>query len=190
MSTNLEIEVKATLSKKDYDKLISNFDASRIYRQVNCYYDTKQHQIVKKNCGLRTRVINDEIELTLKVSEAIGKTEINQQISNKELQNLNKYNIFPCGEVKQFLESKLGIDLEGIKFLGFLITDRLDITYKNTLISIDKSEYNNIVDYEIECEAPTIEKSENSLKEFLTKYQIEYKKSAISKLKRFLDSLN
>lgn len=190
MSTNLEIEAKATLSKEDYDKLISNFDASKIYRQINCYYDTKDRQIVKKKCGLRTRVINDKTELTLKIPEAVGKTEINQQISNKELQNLNKYNIFPYGEVKQFLESKLDLDLDCIKLLGFLITDRLDITYKNTLISIDKSEYNSIIDYEIECEAPSMDIAENSLKEFLTKYQIEYKKSAISKLKRFLDSLN
>lgn len=189
MSTNLEIEFKADLLKEDYESLLSNFDKSKIYRQVNYYIDDNKLSIRDAKCGLRVREKDNEFELTLKVTEKVGKTEINQQISDKMFENLAKSNYFPDGEVKQYLEEKLGIDTTAIHILGELVTDRLDINYKSSLISIDKSEYNSITDYEIECEDSSMENSQVNLLEFLAKYNIEYKKSHGGKLKRFLTTL-
>lgn len=185
MSTNLEIEYKRDLVKEEYEKLISNFDASKIYKQTNYYLDDKNHSISKSKCGLRIRKINDEIELTLKVDKKEGKLEINQQIPNISIKSF----IFPDGEVKQYLETKLGIKIKNIYPLGKLITNRLDIEFKSSLISIDKSEYNGITDYEIECEDNSMEIASCNLNEFLDKYQIKSQSSTGSKLKRFLKTL-
>ena len=189
MSTNLEIEFKADLSKEDYDSLISNFDKSKIYRQINYYIDDDNLSISGKKCGLRIREKDGDFELTLKVPEIVGKTEINQQISNKIYENFAKHNDFPVGEVKEYLEQKLGIMTTTIHILGELITDRLDIKYKTALISIDKSTYNSKTDYEIECEDSSLESAKANLLDFLKKYHINYKESHGTKLRRFIESL-
>ncbi len=65
-----------------------------------------------------------------------------------------------------------------------MINYRLDIDYKNTLISIDKSEYLDNVDYEIECEATSLNKAQNALKEFLNNKNIPFRRNTLTKLKR------
>lgn len=189
MSTNLEIEFKADLSKEDYESLISNFDKSKIYRQINYYIDDDNLSIRGKKCGLRIREKDGNFELTLKVPEIVGKTEINQQISNKIYENFAKHNVFPSGEIKEYLEQKLSVKTTTIHILGELITDRLDIKYKTSLISIDKSTYNSKTDYEIECEDSSLESAKTNLLEFLKKYHINYKESHGTKLRRFIESL-
>ena len=189
MSTNLEIESKALLSKEEYDKLISHFDASKIYEQVNYYLDTCFLDIHEKKCGLRIRTKQSEIELTIKAPQGDGKLEINQQISNISLQNCLEEDLFPTGEVADYIEQNLGIKIDRLHVLGKLVTKRLDIEYKSSLISIDESEYNNRKDYEIECEDNSKENAEKHLKEFLLENEIEFHKNKRSKLGRFLDTL-
>ena len=189
MSTNLEIEAKATLSKLEYDKLIANFKSNKIYEQVNYYLDTKSFEIRNKKCGLRIRTKQGENELTIKAPKGDGKLEINQQISNISLQNLLEKDLFPNGEVSEFITKELSIKTSDLKVLGKLVTYRLDIEYKSSLISIDKSLYNGIEDYEIECEDESLINAQTNLKEFLKKYQIPYHENKRSKLGRFLESL-
>lgn len=189
MSTNLEIEAKALLTKADYDKLIVHFGSENIYKQINYYIDSNKRDIVSKKCGLRIRTIGDENELTLKIPSGDGKLEINQQISNKSLNLFLSDNVFPNGEVKDYITANLGIDSTTLKCLGELVTYRFDITKNDCVISIDKSQYHSITDYEIECEADSMDKAISELKEFLNKFGMEYKKSPKSKLRRFLDTL-
>lgn len=189
MSQSLEIESKAILTKEEYDHLISNFDHNTIYRQLNYYIDSKDLIIRKKDCGLRVREKEGSFELTLKVPAKKGKIEINQQISDISFYNLCKSQIFPDGEVSKHLKDILGIDASSLYVLGELITDRIDVGFKESLISIDKSMYNSIIDYEVECEDESMEKAILHLKEFLNQFDIEYKKSPGGKLKRFLETL-
>ena len=189
MSQSLEIESKAILTKEEYDRLISNFDHNKIYRQLNYYIDSKELIIRKKDCGLRVREKEGSFELTLKVPAKEGKIEINQQISDISFKNLCKSRIFPNGEVSKYLKDRLGINVASLYVLGELITDRIDVDFKGSLISIDKSMYNSIIDYEVECEDVSMEKAILHLKEFLNQFDIEYKKSPGGKLKRFLETL-
>lgn len=189
MSTNLEIESKALLTKDEYGKLISNFDASKIYEQINYYIDTAFLDLREQKCGLRIRTKNDEIELTLKVTQSEGKLEINQQISNISLLNCLEEDLFPTGEVADYIEQNLGIKTSYLHVLGKLITYRLDIEYKSSLISIDRSLYNGHEDYEIECEDDSKEVATNNLKEFLNQFGIPFNKNKRSKLRRFLETL-
>ena len=186
MSTNLEIEVKSILTSDEYNKLITIFGLDKSYFQINYYLDTNDLKIYSQKCGLRIRQKGEDFELTLKVPAEEGKTEINQQISDKMFENLVIHNVFPKGEIENYLSQKMGIKIEDIHILGNLNTVRLDIEYKTALISIDKSIYNSITDYEVEAEDISLEKANEHLLEFLTIYDIKYKKSQLGKLDRFL----
>ena len=189
MSTNLEIELKSKLTKEEYEKLLNRFKNQKIYSQNNYYIDNKTLKISKSDCGLRVREKDGQFELTLKVPAKEGKVEINQQISNNLFEKLAKVKLFPDGEVKDYLEEKLGIKTSELSILGELKTERLDIHYCGALISIDKSIYNNITDYEIEIEDISLKEASKHLKQFLRENEIEYKKSPDTKLKRFIDTL-
>ena len=190
MSTNVEIEIKSKLTKQDYNKLVNAFLKQKPYTQINYYFDTKDREISKRNCGLRIRDKNGKFELTLKIPNTEGKLEINQQISDKVAKSMLKNKSFEDGEIKTCLESFLGIKTSTISNLGKLTTERIDLRYKTGLISIDKSTYNGITEYEIEIEDDSEANAEKHLKEFLSEFGIEYKKSPDTKLKRFLDSLD
>ena len=189
MSTNLELEIKSMRTKDDYEKLITLLGADKIYEQVNYYIDTKNRLLVSKNCGLRIRTKGDEIELTLKVPQGEGKLEINQQISNKQLKLMESKNIFPEGEIKHYIANVLGVKIDSLYILGKLITKRLDLPFKTSLLSIDESFYNGIYDYEIESEDNSIKHAKDNLLEFLKNNGIEFNQSQHNKINRFLNSL-
>lgn len=65
----------------------------------------------------------------------------------------------------------------------------MDIKYKTSLISIDKSEFNGIVDYEVECEDSSIKVAKKNLIDYLKENEVPYQENFISKLKRAKDSL-
>lgn len=190
MPTNLEIESKSMLQKSDYLKLISAFKNIKNYKQIN-YYISSPEMIEKvKDFGLRIRKKNNKYELTLKVTEKVGKREINQEITRKSLVNLQYFGKFPTGEVLDFLSGNNICNISKLRIIGKLITIRKDINFNSSLISIDKSKYNGKIDYEIECENSSQENAEKDLKLFLDKFEILYQKSEHNKLARFLNTLH
>ena len=190
MSTNLEIEFKSKLLEEEYYSLLLKYSNQKSYSQTNYYIDDKNRSIISKKCGLRIREKNGCFELTLKVPSNDGKIEINQQISNEIFKNLLNCNVFPIGEVKDFLTNNLKVKTDNLYVLGKLVTLRLDLNYKTSLISIDKSSYNSKIDYEIECEDTSITSAQNNLLDFLKENKIAYKQSSGNKLDRFLKTLN
>ena len=189
MSTNLEIEFKSKLLEEEYNSLLLKYSNQKSYSQTNYYIDDKNQSIISKKCGLRIREKNGCFELTLKVPSNKGKIEINQQISNEIFKNLLNCNVFPIGEVKDFLTNNLKVKTDNLYVLGKLVTMRLDLNYKTSLISIDKSSYNSKIDYEIECEDTSITSAKNNLLDFLKENKIAFKQSSGNKLDRFLKTL-
>lgn len=189
MSTNLEIESKVMINKEAYDKLESLFSDALAYKQTNYYIGSDELISKYKNYGMRIRRKNKKYELTLKVREMIGKTEINQSLALKEVIKFRLHNIFPEGEVKDYLISNKVCEIKELKVLGKMVTYRTDIPFLTSLISIDKSKYNGITDYEIECEDKTEFAAKNNLTVFVTQHNIKYKKTEANKLGRFLSTL-
>ena len=189
MPKNLEIESKSMLKKEDYKLLISAYKKNKKYKQINYYISSKEMIEKVKNFGLRIRQIGHYYELTLKVTQKVGKTEINQEIAGISLSNLIYFGIFPDGEVKDYLTENKICDVAKLHVIGMLQTVRKDIDFNDSKISIDKSKYNGVTDYEIECESSSKEKAENDLKNFLEKHGVAYQKSEHNKLARFLSTL-
>lgn len=191
MSKNIEIEAKAMIDESSYDSLISLYqsDTNRVYRQDNYYIDTKDFNLSDNKLGVRIRKKDDFIEFTVKDKLKEGKLEINQTISKEDFDNFINNKILPDGEVYQYIYKKTKTPKESLLFYALLITYRLDVNYKNCLISIDKSIYNDITDYEVECESNSMNNTKDVLKEFLDNKKIPYNENHISKLKRARETL-
>lgn len=188
MSTNLEIESKSLITKVEYERLMKKFSHIKNYTQINYYLMSDELHKNVSNYGLRIRKKNHKFELTLKVTEKVGRLEINQEITRKSLAKLQYFGIFPSGEVKNYLGENLKIDVSKIRIIGKMKTIRKDIKFLDSLISIDKSIYNHITDFEIECEDENEKLASEHLLNFLKQNSIEYQKSEQTKLARFLNT--
>ena len=105
---------------------------------------------------LRVRVINDlKSELTLKIKGNNGDQEINDDLLPKDMDALLKSNIFPNGNVKDYLLT-LPKSLDSFKNIVSLYNRRLEIEEEDHLLVIDKNNYSDITDYNLEIEAKSI----------------------------------
>lgn len=188
MGRNLEIESKSMISKSEYKTLMKKFSHIKNYVQINYYISSEELLSKVKKYGMRIRKKQGSYELTLKVSEDIGKTEINQELSRKSLAKLKYFKIFPDGEVKDYLVENNVCDPGKLCIIGKMKTCRKDIKFLSSLISVDKSLYNHHVDYEVECEDTTPLAASTNLESFLGQNSIVYKKSEHNKLARFLNT--
>ena len=70
--------------------------------------------------------------------------------------NLLEKNIIPEGPVKEALKIK---GIKSIQFVGKIRTYRFEVFHKEYTIVLDKNEYENIVDYNLEIESDSEAKS-------------------------------
>lgn len=189
MSTNIEIESKVLLSKTDFEKVINVLHAERYkrIRQINHYIDTEDQALRRLGCALRIRE-KDDFVLTLKTPLSEGLLEKSQTISWKQYELLEKNNIFPDGNIKTFLEI-LGIKIDDLKILTSLTTDRIDIPYKEGLLSLDKNIYSGYYDYELEMEQTSIQYAEECLKEICALAEVPCVFNTFSKQARAMNAL-
>ena len=190
MSTNIEIENKALISKDEYQKLInyySKYNCTYI-EQTNYYIDTINKDLIRLGLSLRIRNIANDYELTLKQKLKEGLLEINQVIKKQDFDLFEEKNILPNGEILEII-LKHQIEINKLQILASLATSRLELKLKEGLLAIDKNMYNSNTDYEIELESTSLEEGDKSLKQILNNLGIEYIPNSISKQKRALNSI-
>lgn len=184
MSKNIEVEIRADLTSKEYERILESFMNPKLYFQTNYYLDDLSLSFSSENNGLRIREKDKKYELTLKIKTGENYIEINQEIPAKAKENIAKPGFFPSGEVKKYLETNELINPNNLYIRCSLKTTRCDYEYKGTVISLDKNEYFDIVDYNIECESINNDNVESVLKDFLSSFNIELKKSQYTKLQK------
>ena len=189
MSTNIEIESKVLLSKEDFDKLLDVLHADKYKRvkQINHYIDTDHQSLRRLGCALRIRE-KDDFVLTLKTPLSEGLLEKSQNISWRQYEKLAKDNVFPEGDIKLFLEI-LGIKISELKIITSLTTDRIEMPYKEGLLSLDRNVYSGYTDYEIEMEQTSIHYAEECLKEICESADIPCVFNTNSKQARAMNAL-
>lgn len=191
MSTNVEIEAKILVSETEFHKVcqflgISEKDA---VKQCNYYIDTPSSQLRRYGFGLRIRERNDTYTLTLKSPLAEGTLEKNQRIEKAAYQKLIKENLFPEGPVKHFLLT-LGFPVNELHIITKLVTYRIDTTYLDRNLALDRNEYGEVIDFEIESEQSAISLALETLKNLCEKAEIEYRPNNVSKHARALNALS
>lgn len=183
---HLEIEYKTLLDKEEYQSLLPLFADTELVVQTNHYIDTPDQLIRKEKMALRVRTFTDQAELTLKVPEAVGHFEYNQDLSPEETEAILQHQQFPDGEIKNLLVSK-GISVEQLAVWGSLTTERFEKETAAGLVALDHSLYLDTEDYELEIEVETAEQEEN-FHQFIKEHGIVYK-AAKNKIARLTERL-
>ncbi|MCH3908972.1 MAG: CYTH domain-containing protein [Bacilli bacterium] len=188
MSNAIEIEAKALVSKKDYEKLVALFPQYSPYTQTNYYIDNKDNLLRKEGFALRVREKQGTYEETLKTPLSQGLLEKNCSWNQETFQNFKGKNIFPEGDIKRFL-TMLDVDTSTLFIKTSLTTKRIDVPYEGGKLSLDENHYSDIVDYEIELEYNNEPDAERLLKDLLEKNGIVFVLNKKTKVSRALDAV-
>ena len=159
---HIEYEERVMVSENDYKKVIDDLTNAGYklepFAIENIYFDNKDFYIDKNGMMLRIRNASQGIhELTLKIRQNEGVLEINE--------TLNKHpQIDKCLNNK-FYEFKPIITLK---------TKRIEIPIDDYLLAVDKNEYLDVIDYDIEVEANTQQRAKEVMLELCKKYNLQY----------------
>lgn len=183
MSNAIEIEAKALVNKEEYSRLAKLFPTATRYLQTNYYIDSADRVLAKAGIALRIREKAGQFELTLKTPLSQGLLEKSVPITMNEFGALRDFNEFPKNDLRRFL-TMLDFNVDDLKILASLTTDRIDVEYEGGLLSIDRNSYGGKVDFEVEFEYNNMEGAKKILGEFLKSNGIDVPFSKVSKTAR------
>lgn len=186
MATNNEIEFKQLLSKSQYKSIYDKyFQDMQPFSQTNYYIDTPNFDLRAHRSALRIRVKQDFYEMTLKVPAEVGLMEYN--FETRIIPELNKpvlANDLPT-EIAEQLD-QMNIDTQQLVILGALTTLRVEREIHGNLLVLDKSDYLNHQDYELEYEVEDYDEGLIQFKHILEAFEIEYE-TPDNKVQRFFN---
>lgn len=184
MTDNIEIEYKQMVDNAQYLKvksyLLANYNVQTI-EQTNHYFVDNDGELAQREMALRIREKNGTYEICLKAAGAQAILEKNIIITKVEFDKI----MAQPNRLNQYYD-ELAYDL---RYVGQLHTKRLETQWQGNTLCLDKSNYLNNEDYEIEFEAKDF-KQEQLLKVWLSDLDIKYKPNKLSKIGRFLKALN
>src|SRR5699024_1605033 len=109
------------------------------------------------------------------------------KISEDTFQQAIKNNILFAPNCSKQLQMQ-NISLDTIKYIGSLTTERYEFKENNLICELDKSFYNNKVDYEFENEAHSQEINLHIFNQIICLFHIK-KITHITKIERFVNTL-
>ena len=173
-----ETEIKAIIDKETFERVAGYFKWETVKEQTNSYYTDSSASLKKAGITFRIRTVNDVNKIQIKKHQ---KTESALQISEEtefEIDNIPEK--FTAQEVFELA----GIEQE-VFLLGSLTTLRHSLFYCDGVeICLDKSEYLDVTDYEIEIEYTNQIPVE--LKEKLSELGVSFEAKASGKCSRFM----
>ncbi|MEK4562291.1 CYTH domain-containing protein [Staphylococcus sp. FSL K6-3157] len=186
MATNNEIEFKQLLSQSQYQSIYNKyFPEMQPFSQTNYYIDTEQFDLRSHKSALRIRVKDDYYEMTLKVPAEVGLMEYN--FETHVIPELNKKlvaNDLPLEITEQL--NKMNVDVNQLVILGALTTSRLEKAIQGNLLVLDKSDYLNYQDYELEYEVEDYDDGLIQFKMILEAFDIKHE-TPENKVQRFFN---
>ena len=190
---NMEYEARSMVSEKQYQEILAHFlkskEDKKQFTNFNTYFDYKDLFLTNNHMVLRTRQIDEsEYELTLKIKGENGDMECNTSLTSKQYDEMRKNTAIPDSIVKEKLLEN-NIDLNKLKLITDLKTDRLEVYYKNYIVVIDKNYFRNRVDYNVEVESNSKESAISLLNQTFSPFGVTYKKGYISKSRRAIFDL-
>lgn len=184
---HLEIEYKTMLNKAEYQRMASLFSHITPVTQTNYYFDTDDFIMRKKRLSLRIRTFEKSAELTLKIPREVGALEHNIQLSKDQARTIIDSCDFPDNAIKDLLLEN-GVDCDHLKNLGHLTTIRREMKTPIGLMALDKNNYSDRIDYELELEVADATQGKKDFETFLNDNNIDLK-YAKSKVARFCSTL-
>lgn len=132
----IEKEKKVLLTQKEYSCLLEHFGTKEnMIKQSNYYFDTYNLSMNKRNITCRIRFKDGKYKATIKKHTIAAEDNYETDI-----------------EVRNGIHDNVFIDL-GLEMQGELITERcVLIESDHYTVFLDRNEYQNCVDYELEIE--------------------------------------
>lgn len=185
----IEIERKNLLTEAEYNRLIVGLSLEKAVpkHQINHYFETTDFQLKEQGSALRIRELNQTYTLTLKEPYQDGLLETHAKLTKDEAHQL----IQNPGEIKPEIStrlSSLGVSPQDLRYGGTLETWRIEVQQDGVLVVLDKSQYLNEIDFELEIEGPTLQLTQSSLDYLIERFMIT-KKATPNKIARFYDAL-
>lgn len=173
-----ETELKSIITKEIYERVKKAFIWDKVKEQTNHYYTDKSGILREKRIMVRVRVVDGKPKLQVKLHKN----------SSSPLQ-ICEENEYETDTVTEFIDSETtkkitGIDTDGLYRMGSAVTLRHSLKRSGSEICLDKTEYFDIVDYEVEMEYEDKMSAELLMK--LTSLGVEFKESCVGKFSRFL----
>ena len=180
MAKDITAEFKTLLTKDEYDLLYEKFKEHSGNLQTNYYFDTKRFTLKATDAVLRVKS-RDGLTLTLERKKGYNFIRIDEEITEEQFKHFIETGEIPSEKIAQEVNEMI----KGQKILNFmnLSTYRISIPYKKGKLSLDKCEYVNTVDYELEYEVTNRNIGKLDFIQIIKDYNIVYKKSQL-KLKR------
>lgn len=190
MVKELEIEYKNMLEQQEYEQLLAFFQRSEeeAQKQVNHYFDTPGFELKNQRCALRIREKSNSFECTLKIPAPEGNFEITDVLSAVEAQQIMDGLSFPAPDVQQALKD-LDVAPADLVHIGTLATHRIEFSFESGLLVLDRSEYMNITDFEVEFEVTDAALGQQQFLDFLKQQHIPLR-PADKKIARFMTAAN
>lgn len=174
----LEIEYKALIDKDTYEKIKAHYTWDYIKEQINYYYFDSAGELSRRHIMVRVREKDDKYKVQVKAHKNPG-----------EALQICEETEFPITSLPETISSEDALRYTGIKtgelsLLGNLITLRHSLMrYENVEICLDRSEYLDRIDYEIEVEYTGEFPPE--LMDELKELGVEFKEKSKGKYSRF-----
>ena len=170
MNENLEIEYKVTVTKEEYDRVLSRFTDVTVTVQTNHYFRAAGSDKV-----FRMRDFGDHVLFTHKKKASGGRlehevvcAEVDPNKAPEVLEYLAREGMFPP-----------------FKEVGSLTTVRREVKLpKEADLCLDENHYGKITDYEIEYEITGYKGRKKNFRKILEDAGIVYQKSPMSKQAR------
>ena len=185
-----EFECRLLIPKDRYDVLFKFFESCfgpiKETIQTNYYFDTKELDISKNGDVLRIRMVKGKPRgvITYKQKGIESDMEYTQILtSNCDIELLVKNGVFPSGDAIKALQEK-DIDTSRFYYCGEITTTRYEYTDNDCLIVLDKNEYSNKVDYNLEVESKTRENAVKKVKTICDEFEISFNNDNTPKSKR------
>lgn len=188
MSQEMEYEKKLLLTADEFHR-VKNFlpFSTDPIVQTNDYFETKNLQLREKRCALRIRHIDKQHTLTLKEPRKNGLLETHVPLTDEQVKEWKRSDVQHQNRVTERLIA-LAIPLNKLQWIGSLTTKRWIYEREQIAYMLDRSTYNGIIDYEIEVEAPSLQRADGALQSLMTKCHLT-KKHTLPKIARLYASL-
>lgn len=193
---NMEKEVKILVDEKHYDSLRRS--AEKLMgvenQQINYYFDTDNFDLYNSSLMLRIREKKDKYVLTLKVVKELSGNirtadEIEVPVKHIELQEFmdKPHEFLSCYPViEKTILQNVKISFNKLLYKGSMTTWRMKILFNNLYFELDKNEYFDFIDYELECEIPD-DNSMEIVEHFLREHKISRQHGVKGKYERFVE---
>lgn len=175
----LETELKCIIAKEVYDKVRAAFDWDNENEQINYYYTDEQRVLRKNRVMVRVRARNNSFKLQVKLRKNAD--------SPLQICEETEYDIggAPIKIPADTAKTVTGLDVGELVKMGGSKTLRSSLTWdKSTEICLDKTDYFDVTDYEIEIEYK--DKVSQELINKLLGLGVVFKENSIGKFSRFL----